>query len=44
MKQSDPWYSGGDVAQSLGENYERYLVPTIFGPWAHDMRNELAPL
>jgi len=20
---------------SVPENYERYLVPTIFGPWAH---------
>jgi ubiquinone/menaquinone biosynthesis C-methylase UbiE len=37
MNQSDPWYSGGDIAQNLGENYERYLVPTIFGPWAIDL-------
>lgn len=43
MKQSDPWYSGGDVAQSLGENYERYLVPTIFGPWATDLVALAAP-
>jgi SAM-dependent methyltransferase len=34
MDLSDSWYSGGNVAQSLGENYERYLVPSIFGPWA----------
>jgi ubiquinone/menaquinone biosynthesis C-methylase UbiE len=37
MNQSTSWFSGGDVAQSLGENYERYLVPTIFGPWAADL-------
>jgi hypothetical protein len=34
MNQSDSWYRGGNVTQSLGENYEQYLVPTIFGPWA----------
>jgi ubiquinone/menaquinone biosynthesis C-methylase UbiE len=43
MKQSDPWYSGGEVAQSLAENYERYLVPTIFGPWATDLVALAAP-
>jgi SAM-dependent methyltransferase len=37
MNQSDNWYRGGNIAQSLGENYEQYLVPTIFGPWAADL-------
>lgn len=37
MKSPDAWYSGGNVAQNLGENYERYLVPTIFAPWASDL-------
>lgn len=37
MNQSDPWYSRGDITQNMGENYERYLVPTIFGPWAIDL-------
>jgi SAM-dependent methyltransferase len=37
MNQSTHWFSGGDVAQSLGANYDRYLVPTIFGPWAADL-------
>ena len=29
MNQSMSWFLGGNVAQSLGENYDRYLVPTI---------------
>ncbi len=37
MNQSTSWFRGGNVAQSLGENYNRYLVPTIFGPWAVDL-------
>ncbi len=43
MNQSTSWFSGGDVAQSLGANYERYLVPTIFGPWAADLVALAAP-
>ena len=43
MNQSDNWYSRGNVAQSLGENYELYLVPTIFGPWAADLVAFAAP-
>jgi SAM-dependent methyltransferase len=43
MNQSDSWYHGGNVAQSLGENYEQYLVPTIFGPWAGDLVALAAP-
>lgn len=43
MNQSDSWYRGGNVAQSLGENYEQYLVPTIFGPWAADLVALAAP-
>jgi ubiquinone/menaquinone biosynthesis C-methylase UbiE len=43
MNQSDLWYSGGDIAQNLGENYERYLVPTIFGPWAIDLVSLATP-
>src|SRR6516165_4091705 len=43
MSQSDSWYRGGNVAQSLGENYDRYLVPTIFGPWAADLVALAAP-
>src|SRR5581483_8039307 len=37
MNQSDTWYSGGNIAQRLGENYDHYLVPMIFGPWAADL-------
>jgi ubiquinone/menaquinone biosynthesis C-methylase UbiE len=43
MNQSNSWYSGGNVAPSLGENYEQYLVPTIFGPWATDLVALAAP-
>jgi SAM-dependent methyltransferase len=43
MNQSDSWYGGGSVSQSLGENYEKYLVPTIFGPWAADFVELAAP-
>lgn len=43
MNQSISWYQGGNVTQSLGENYERYLVPTIFGPWAVDLIALAAP-
>jgi SAM-dependent methyltransferase len=43
MNQSTSWFLGGNVAQSLGENYERYLVPTIFGPWAVDLVALAAP-
>lgn len=32
MEQSDSWYSGGNVAQNLGENYEQYLAPSILAP------------
>jgi hypothetical protein len=28
MNRSDSWYRGESVSQSLGENYEKYLVPT----------------
>lgn len=43
MNQSDSWYRGGNVAQNLGENYEQYLVPTIFGPWAAHLVALAAP-
>src|SRR5579871_2711115 len=43
MSQSESWYRGGNVAQSLGENYEQYLVPTIFRPWAADLVALAAP-
>jgi SAM-dependent methyltransferase len=43
MSQSTSWYRGDGVAQSLGENYDRYLVPTIFGPWATDLIALAAP-
>lgn len=43
MNQSDSWYRAGNVAQNLGENYEQYLVPTIFGPWAADLVALSAP-
>jgi SAM-dependent methyltransferase len=43
MNRFNSWYSGGDVAQNLGENYEQYLVPTIFGPWAADLVAQAAP-
>jgi len=43
MNQSMSWFLGGNVAQSLGENYDRYLVPTIFGPWAADLVALAAP-
>jgi ubiquinone/menaquinone biosynthesis C-methylase UbiE len=43
MSQSTSWYRGDNVAQSLGENYDRYLVPTIFGPWAVDLVALAAP-
>jgi SAM-dependent methyltransferase len=43
MNQSSSWFRGGNVAQSLGANYERYLVPTIFGPWAADLVALAAP-
>ena len=43
MNQSTHWFSGGDVAQSLGANYDKYLVPTIFGPWAADLVALAAP-
>jgi SAM-dependent methyltransferase len=43
MNQSDSWYRGGNVTQSLGANYDRYLVPTIFGPWAADLVALAAP-
>jgi ubiquinone/menaquinone biosynthesis C-methylase UbiE len=43
MNQSTSWFLGGNVAQSLGENYERYLVPTIFGPWAVDLVARASP-
>ncbi len=31
------------VAGNAPENYERYLVPSIFGPWATDLVNLAAP-
>jgi ubiquinone/menaquinone biosynthesis C-methylase UbiE len=31
------------VADSAPENYERYLVPAIFGPWAADLLALAAP-
>ena len=43
MNQSKNWYSGGNIAQSLAENYDRYLVPAIFGPWAADLVALAAP-
>ena len=43
MSQYKSWFRGGNVAQSLGANYERYLVPTIFGPWAADLVALAAP-
>jgi len=43
MNQSANWYRGGNVAASLGANYEHYLVPTIFGPWAADLVALAAP-
>jgi ubiquinone/menaquinone biosynthesis C-methylase UbiE len=33
------WQAAGNVA----ENYERYLVPAIFEPWAHDLLDLAAP-
>lgn len=33
------WRLGG----SFAENYERYLVPTIFGPWARDLLDLAIP-
>lgn len=43
MSQSASWYRGGNVAGSLGANYDQYLVPTIFGPWAIDLVALAAP-
>jgi ubiquinone/menaquinone biosynthesis C-methylase UbiE len=43
MSQSANWYRRGNIAASLGENYERHLVPTIFGPWAADLVALAAP-
>src|SRR5438105_15897251 len=37
--QSTQW----QVAGSAPENYERYLVPAIFGPWAADLLALAAP-
>ena len=33
MNTQPQWVFGGSVP----ENYEHYLVPSIFGPWAHDL-------
>src|SRR6476619_3949123 len=33
MSASPQWQFVGNVP----ENYERYLVPSIFAPWAHDL-------
>jgi ubiquinone/menaquinone biosynthesis C-methylase UbiE len=43
MNQSANWYSGGNITQTLGENYDHYLVPVIFGPWAVDLVALAAP-
>src|SRR5215475_2176295 len=36
MSSAQQWHFVGSVP----ENYERYLVPTIFGPWALDLVEE----
>ena len=38
MSAQPEWQFVGNVP----ENYERYLVPSIFGPWAKDLV-EIAP-
>jgi len=43
MSQTDQWYRGGDVPQSVGERYEQWLAPTIFGPWAVDLVARATP-
>jgi SAM-dependent methyltransferase len=43
MNQSTNWYTNGNMAASLGANYDQYLVPTIFGPWAADLVALAAP-
>ena len=43
MSQSTPWFIEGNVPQSLGERYEKYLAPIIFEPWARDLIARAAP-
>lgn len=43
MKQSHSWYSGDNVAQNQAANYDRYLSPIIFVPWAADLVARAAP-
>ena len=33
MSQQERWQVSGNAAEA----YERYLVPTLFTPWAHDL-------
>jgi SAM-dependent methyltransferase len=41
--QESPWYRPGEVPQSQGELYERYLAAVIFAPWAADLVARAAP-
>ena len=39
MRQPEQW----QVTGSAAENYEQYLVPSIFSPWAADLIDVVAP-